>query len=181
MPVAVQDHVPAPLPALCRYELEPCAGGVIDLNADAGEGYDDAGCLQYVTSVTVAPPRTFLEPAWNLPFLIRQVRARVVRRRFALVRGGRRAWLLRQRGAVVEPRPAQAASSPLLSITLLLSSLPLLSTLYFSLYPPPLSFLLLALPCSSLLSTPLLPSSSFSLYPPPLFFSLYPTRERSRG
>ena len=60
------EPLPAPLPALCAYELEPCAGGVIDLNADAGEGYDDAGCLQYVTSVTVAPPRTFLEAARRL-------------------------------------------------------------------------------------------------------------------
>lgn len=40
-----------------RYTLKPRSGAAlrcIDLNADCGEGFDDAGLLQYVTSVNIA-------------------------------------------------------------------------------------------------------------------------------
>ena len=40
-----------------KFVLQPRAGAGlkrIDLNADAGEGYDDAGLLQYVSSVNIA-------------------------------------------------------------------------------------------------------------------------------
>ena len=40
-----------------RYTLRPRSGAalrMIDLNADCGEGFDDAGLLQYVTSVNIA-------------------------------------------------------------------------------------------------------------------------------